>query len=401
MVMKILRTLCMPNLMVKPPNGEAAVLPTVRRDAEANLAPPVAEMISPLSSDPQPVEGDLIEFEVKGPSEDGDAEEYDKNDDLAVPLKPLSREFIHQNFPVPSDILEIDTSTFDTQAVIKKYGYKFDDTPNVPKRRALLIGLKGTTLKGSYGDVDDMKALLKDIYGFQDEEVMVLKDENPGSILYPTRQVVVDHLFILAHSPREGDRLFILFAGHGAQIEDLDGDEADGLDEVICCADGKIIVDDQLHDIIVKPLPKGCRLTAVFDCCSSETGLDLVQARPSASPHLSALDLQFNATFASGALDLPHSFTSESNGVPKHSDGEVVLWSACLDNADSHEILIDGGKYKGAMSHAFVQSIRQSTRQSYGELLESIKQSFKRWHVPQVPQLTSSHKLDQNDLFTV
>ncbi|KAG8802679.1 hypothetical protein FRC16_009032 [Serendipita sp. 398] len=198
----------MPNLMVKPPNGEAAVLPTVRRDAEANLAPPVAEMISPLSSDPQPVEGDLIEFEVKGPSEDGDAEEYDKNDDLAVPLKPLSREFIHQNFPVPSDILEIDTSTFDTQAVIKKYGYKFDDTPNVPKRRALLIGLKGTTLKGSYGDVDDMKALLKgtvmegratlgpkisftDIYGFQDEEVMVLKDENPGSILYPTRQVVV------------------------------------------------------------------------------------------------------------------------------------------------------------------------------------------------------------------
>lgn len=29
------------------------------------------------------------------------------------------------------------------------------------------------------------------------------------------------------------------------------------------------IVDDELHDIMVRPLPAGCRLTAIFDSCHS------------------------------------------------------------------------------------------------------------------------------------
>lgn len=58
---------------------------------------------------------------------------------------------------------------------------------------------------------------------------------------------------------------------------------------VIVCADGQIIVDDVrvqvlywlrsdfhklLHDVLVKPLPENCRLTAVFDCCASGEFVD-------------------------------------------------------------------------------------------------------------------------------
>lgn len=59
-----------------------------------------------------------------------------------------------------------------------------------------------------------------------------------------------------------------LDSGHGGQTKDLDGDEADGYDEVIYPVDFQQaghIVDDILHDIMVKPLPPGCRLTAIFD----------------------------------------------------------------------------------------------------------------------------------------
>ena len=76
-------------------------------------------------------------------------------------------------------------------------------------------------------------------------------------------------------------------SGHGGQTKDSDGDEADGFDETIYPADFKVaghIVDDvssfrqfstyyialmlcsqEMHSIMVKPLPPGCRLTAIFD----------------------------------------------------------------------------------------------------------------------------------------
>jgi hypothetical protein len=79
-------------------------------------------------------------------------------------------------------------------------------------------------------------------------------------------------------------------SGHGGQTKDLDGDEDDGYDEVIYPLDFKQaghIVDDEracnpprtrsfrvhadfaVHDRMVKPLPPGCRLTAIFDSCVS------------------------------------------------------------------------------------------------------------------------------------
>jgi len=71
-------------------------------------------------------------------------------------------------------------------------------------------------------------------------------------------------------------RCFFHYSGHGGQTKDLNGDEADGYDEVIYPVDFKRaghIVDDYMHDIMVKPLPHGCRLTAIFDSCHSGSAL--------------------------------------------------------------------------------------------------------------------------------
>ena len=70
--------------------------------------------------------------------------------------------------------------------------------------------------------------------------------------------------------------LFFNFSGHGTQVHDDDGDEADGLDEALCPCDFEtagVIVDDDLCRWL-ETLPSH-QLFAVCDCCHSGTCLDL------------------------------------------------------------------------------------------------------------------------------
>ncbi|KAM5543591.1 hypothetical protein V8D89_002842 [Ganoderma adspersum] len=69
------------------------------------------------------------------------------------------------------------------------------------------------------------------------------------------------------------------YAGHGQQIETKSKDEDDGFDEAIVPyspnGDAEPILDDDLRDLLVEPLPPGAALTAIFDSCCSGTLLDL------------------------------------------------------------------------------------------------------------------------------
>ena len=71
---------------------------------------------------------------------------------------------------------------------------------------------------------------------------------------------------------------FFHYSGHGGQQEDETGMEEDGLDETILPVDFQTsgqITDDTIHDILVRPLPAGVRMTAIFDSCHSQTAMDL------------------------------------------------------------------------------------------------------------------------------
>jgi len=81
--------------------------------------------------------------------------------------------------------------------------------------------------------------------------------------------------------------LCYLVSGHGIEIKDTSGDGTSGLDECICAIDYRgdeqlpnehtagVIVDGLMYELLVQPLPRKCRLTAIFDCCHSGTILDL------------------------------------------------------------------------------------------------------------------------------
>jgi hypothetical protein len=123
-----------------------------------------------------------------------------------------------------------------------------------------------------------MSQFMNSRYHFAWDDMVILTDDQANPMAHPTRANIIRAMNWLVQGAQPNDNLFFHFSGHGGQTEDLDGDEEDGYDETIYPVDFKqagMIVDDEMHDIMVRPLPPGCRLTAIFDCCHSGSALDL------------------------------------------------------------------------------------------------------------------------------
>lgn len=147
-------------------------------------------------------------------------------------------------------------------------------------RRAVLIGInyvgQNGQLSGCHNDVFNMYNYIQDYYGFQDEDVTVLVDD--GDHQSPTKANILAAYRKVVSQSQAGDAIFLHYSGHGTKVRDLNGDEDDGYDEALCPLDFQsagIILDDDLNDMIVKALPPGVHVVALYDCCHSGTVLDL------------------------------------------------------------------------------------------------------------------------------
>jgi len=127
-------------------------------------------------------------------------------------------------------------------------------------------------LSGCVNDANDIYQFLIEQYRYPHSNIILLTDDNPDPHSKPTRENLLNSMRWLVEDSHADDALFVHYSGHGGRVRDMDGDELDGFDDVIFPLDYKtagIITDDVLHDTLVKPLPAGCRLTAVFDSCHS------------------------------------------------------------------------------------------------------------------------------------
>ena len=149
-------------------------------------------------------------------------------------------------------------------------------------KKALLVGINSypdpeNALHGCLNDVRQVGDLLRGHFGFPgDGAVRLLTDARA------TTAAIVSSLRWLVDDSRPGDVLVFHYSGHGSQVPDLDGDEVDGLDEIICPYDldwDHPLTDDDLH-AIVGGLSAGVNLTVILDSCHSGTGLrDLAGTR--------------------------------------------------------------------------------------------------------------------------
>lgn len=134
-------------------------------------------------------------------------------------------------------------------------------------------------LLGCHKDVKAIRNTLIELYGYKDEDITVLVDGDDPDCIMPTEENILKHLDLLVADAEPGDRFFFHFSGHSTQEATDDPDEEDGMNELIVTYDDKTIGDNILHQKLVKPLPIGSRLTAIFDTCHSATMLDLPHYR--------------------------------------------------------------------------------------------------------------------------
>ena len=97
-------------------------------------------------------------------------------------------------------------------------------------KKALLIGINryripGADLRGCVNDVKNMRQVLTDLYGFKVNDVTTLTD------LAATTTAMQAAIGKLVTGARAGDVLLLHYSGHGANVPDSDGDEADKRDE--------------------------------------------------------------------------------------------------------------------------------------------------------------------------
>ncbi|KAK0224522.1 caspase domain-containing protein [Armillaria nabsnona] len=248
------------------------------------------------------------------------------------------------------------------------------------RKKALCIGInyrgQSRELKGCINDARHIRDFLICCWGYQSRDIVMLTDDSTNPRSQPTRKNMLDGMRWLVKDAQPHDSFFFHYSGHGGQTRDLDGDEVNGYDQVILPVDFKDqgeIIDDEMHLIMVKPLPSGCRLTALFDCCHSGTALDLPY---SYDPY----------------GQLKRSSVSRSWRNFKSTPADVISWSGSEDGQTSADTFL-GGVHIGAMSYAFISSLMKNPEQSFQQLLQSVRKIL-HLKYSQKPQIGSAHHID-------
>lgn len=291
------------------------------------------------------------------------------------------------------------------------------------KKKALLVGINyiGTLnqLRGCINDVKNMSLFLNRHFGYSYDDMVILTDDQREMARIPTKQNIYRAMQWLVRDARPNDSLVFHYSGHGGTTKDLDGDEESGLDDVIYPLDFQTnghIVDDEMHDIMVKSLPPGCRLTALYDSCHSGTALDLPYVystkgvvkepnlwKDAGSGALTAF-MSYETGNIGGAISALSGIASKITNLNsgnrdqirqmKASPADVISISGCKDDQTSADAQ-EAGQNTGAMSWAFIKTLTELPNQTFLSLLNNMRTLLAAKY-SQKPQLSSSHPQDMN-----
>ena len=259
--------------------------------------------------------------------------------------------------------------------------------PGEGVKRALLVGINNYRavpgLQGSINDVQTMREVLISRWGFSESNIKLLTDEGA------TRAGILAALNELVATAGPNDTVYFHFSGHGSQVQDLNGDEDDGLDETIVPVDGRSpgvpdIVDDELDAIFSRLKTRNAVI--VLDSCHSGTATRGVDIRARSVPQ----DMRIKLYEASAV---------QTRAVVEVMSSRYVVLSAAAPTEEALDGPVDG-RYHGFFTFALARSMSAappsaSAREVFGGVareLNRIQAQFGRASMPE-PQLEGSNEL--------
>ncbi|MBI1395749.1 MAG: caspase family protein [Betaproteobacteria bacterium] len=263
-------------------------------------------------------------------------------------------------------------------------------------RKAVLIGINryripGADLRGCVNDVVNMQDVLVQFYGFDKSDIVTLTDYDA------TKKAMQKSIADLVRGGRKGDVLLLHYSGHGSNVPDANGDEADGRDEILCPTDldwKDPLTDDWLRATFDR-LRAGVSLTIVMDCChsGSNTRAILPPDAPSIPRYLpNPWDMMAEESGRKLRGQVRVGMRSASRAARRRSDVvnvdiPEVLIAGCRDTQTSADARI-GGSFNGALTYNLDATIRSKKgRITCRDLHALTKGRLAKGGYSQVPQL--------------
>lgn len=243
----------------------------------------------------------------------------------------------------------------------------------------LFIGINAyprSPLKGCVNDARDMATA----FSFADSSRVLLDKQ-------ATRRGTLASLSELLGQLRAGDWGIITFSGHGTWIADANGDEPDGRDEALVCADLELIVDDEFADLL-SIRPAGARLFVVTDSCHSGTVHRFLAAAGTQQSPASG-----QARFLPPASIPPAARRRAINGNRKWRQPTlpgVIHFAGCRDYEYSYDATIRG-RANGAMTRALLDTLGKLRRGgTFDQWFQAVSKKLPTSDWPQHPTANAS-----------
>lgn len=267
-------------------------------------------------------------------------------------------------------------------------------------KRALLIGVNryqilGADLRGCVNDVQNMQRVLINFFGFAKKDIKTLVDGKA------TKAKITAGIERLVAGAKAGDVLYLHYSGHGANVPDNDGDEADRRDEILCPTDldwKDPLTDDWLRATIDSSAAlkkRQVNLTIVMDCCHSGSNTRALAApdTPIMNRYLpnpwdimaeESCRVLRGATFQPRAVKAGKTRGTTDIAV---ADMPELLITGCRDYQTSADAFIDGA-FNGALTYYLSKTIADAKGKiTYRQLHAQILQRIKTAGYDQTPQL--------------